>query len=160
MFLSMKGFSLIELLIVVAILALITASGGLVLFNYANRWNLENAVVEIVALIRDAQNRSLSQQDGNGDNQGDQWGIHFENGAEDSVKVFSGSSYSSARVATTYVLRPGLKFDIPLNGQSKDVIFSRVSGLPDNPFTVKISLSGDSAIFTEIFINSNGTIQY
>lgn len=150
-----------ELLIVVGISAALTVVGGLVLFRYSDSHNLENTAIEIVALLRNVQNRSLSRQDGNSDGQGDRWGVRFENGVEDSVKIFSGLSYSAERVATIYILRRGLKFNIPAEGVTRDIVFSSISGLPDISFTAKISLDGNSAVYVVISaIKENGKIEY
>lgn len=158
----MKGFTLVELLITVAVLAAVAAVAGINLFGYYSRQNLELTTEEFIALIRDAQNRSLTQQDGNADGQGDQWGIHFENAAttQDFGRLFFGSSYASSTAAATNILRTGIQFTDPGPGTSKDVIFSKVTGLPDVSVTVIISLTGDSSASSTIYINENGRIQY
>ena len=158
----MKGFTLVEILIVLAVLTVMAVVGSINFFNYYSRQNLELTVDEVAALLRDAQNRSLTQQDGDGDNQGDQWGVHFENATttRDFVRLFSGSSYASSTVATTNIFRIGIQFTDPDLGTSKDVIFSKVTGLPDVLVTVTISLIGNPSASSTIYINENGRIQY
>jgi len=146
----MKGFTLIELLIVIAILVTLAVIGGLNLFNYYRRQNLELTVNEITALIRDAQNRSLSQQDGN------QWGLRFENATQDSIKIF----YATSTLTSTYVLRAGVQFTDPGEDNSQDIVFKKITGLPLTSSTIKIALKGNSAVSSTITINENGVIQY
>lgn len=157
----MKGFTLIEFLITVAILVTVAVIGGLNLFGYYSRQNLELTINEITALIRDAQNRSLTQQDGNADSQGDQWGVHFENASQDSVKLFCcGSSYAAGTLVSVYVLRASTQFTDPGEGNSKDIVFRKITGLPFTSATIKISLVNNSSASSTITINGNGVIQY
>lgn len=146
----MKGFTLIELLIVIAILAALAIIGGLNLFSYYRRQNLELTLNEITAFIRDAQNRSLSQQDGN------EWGIRFENATPDAVKIF----YATSTLVSTYVLRSGVQFTDPSEGNYKNIVFKKITGLPLTPVTIKIALIGNSTASSTITINENGVIQY
>lgn len=146
----MKGFTLIELLITVAILAAVAVIGGINLFGYYSRQNLELTINEITALIRDAQNRSLTQQDGN------EWGIRFENATQDAVKIF----YATSTLVSTYVLRSGVQFTDPTEDNFKDIVFSKITGLPLTPVTIKIALVGNSLASSTITINENGVIQY
>lgn len=160
-YIKSAGFTLIELLITVAILAAVAAVGGINLFSYYIRQNLKLTAEEITALIRDAQNKTLAQQDGNADGQGDQWGVHFENriSDSDSVELFCcGSSYALGTVINDYNLRTGVELNDPSEGNSKDIILSKLTGYPSAPVSIEVALKSDPATSFIVAINAIGQV--
>jgi prepilin-type N-terminal cleavage/methylation domain-containing protein len=154
-----KGFTLIELLITVAVLAAIAVVSGINLFNYYSRQNLELTTEEFIALIRDVQNRSLTQQDGNADGQGDQWGIHFENSATDLVRLFCcGPSYASGTIVSAHDLRIGVQLTDPSEGNSKDIIFSRLTGYPNTSTSITVAPKGAPSVSYTITVSAIGQV--
>jgi prepilin-type N-terminal cleavage/methylation domain-containing protein len=156
----MKGFTLVEVLITITILAAIAAVGGINLFGYYSRQNFELTIDEIMALIRDAQNRSLSQQDGNADGQGDQWGLHFENTTQqDSVKLFCcGTSYAAGALISVYNLRTSVQFTDPNEGNSKDMVFSKLTGYPNIATSITINLRNNLIASSTITVSAIGRL--
>ena len=160
-YIKSAGFTLIELLVTVAILAAVAAIGGINLFGYYNRQNLELTAEEITVLIRDAQNRTLVQQDGNADGQGDQWGVNFENRISDSdlARLFCcGSSYDLGTVVNTYNLRTGVELTDPGEGSSKDIVLSRLTGYPGVPASITVALKNNPAAFFIITVGEIGQV--
>lgn len=155
-----KGFTLIELLITTAILAVLAVVGSVSLFGYYSRQNLELTADEIIAFARDAQNRSFSQQDGNGDGEGDQWGLRFTNATatQDYIELFSGPTYATGTISSAYSLRVSTQFTDPSQGNSKDVVFSKITGYPDASSTIKIASISNSSVSTTISIDGKGII--
>lgn len=153
----MKAFTLIELVIVMTIMVFLAGIGFLSLTNYKNVQSVNSVSQEIVAVLRNAQNRSLSQEGGNR-----WWGVHFENPSSASgfYDLFSGASYSGSNIASRTVLTPGIQFGTPAAGLSSDVIFSPVSGLPDSLITIKIYATSEPLASSTITINQNGQILY
>lgn len=148
------GFTLIELIIVMAITAIIiVGSYGILGFNFKSRNELELAAREIVSVLRNAQDRSISQEDGV------QWGVYFENMSNNSgfYVLYKGAT-------TTFIskknLNPNIKFSDPLIGNSKDISFNKMSGLPVSSTTIVIFLENNSLATTTITVNLNGQIQY
>ena len=148
----MKGFTLTELIIVIAIIMIITTVSFVGLFNYRNRQNVSLTVDEVMAVVRDTQNRSFTQKDGQ------QWGIRFKNASDDQYEVFKGAVYSSTTLDRVYNLRREVKFGEPAEGFVFDVIFNPITGKPN--FSKIISLFGGASQKTvgDIIINISGLI--
>lgn len=151
-----NAFTLIELLIVVGIVTVLAAVGIMNLLNYTQRQDLDFTAREIVSVLRNAQNRSVSQEDGL------RWGVYFENPAAgtDFYDLFKGATYSGGTLVSRATLRSGVQFVIPATGATSTIIFSPATGLPTASTTVKISLVSNSAASSTITINANGGIQY
>jgi len=148
------GFTLIELLIVIAIISTIAVTISLNLMNYSNRQSLDSAAVKINAFLRDAQNRSLTQEGGN------QWGIHFANNGNSGnmVELFSGSNFSSGTVVSVYNLAAALAFIDPDSGSSKDIIFSKITGYPDASTSVVFSLKNNPTQAYTVTVSGVGQV--
>jgi len=151
-----KSFTLIELVISITIISILAAVGFASIIKYKERQDLNSASQEIVVVVRNAQDRSLSQESG------DRWGVYFENPASgtDFYDMFKGLSYASGTIVSHNVLSFNIQLDIPTSGSSSTIIFSPVTGLPDNSITIKISLIGSPTSSSTIVVSSNGEIQY
>ncbi len=57
-----KAFTLIELIISIGILAILAGVGFINIINYRHRQDITSTTQEIVEVLRNAQNRSLSQE--------------------------------------------------------------------------------------------------
>ncbi len=120
---NQKGFSLVELLIVMGIMSVIGVVGLGHYLNFQRQVILRTAADEIVAFVRMAQERSQGQHDAS------QWGVRFENPAGAGVPFyasFRGSSFTTP-VETRFLNRM-LDFSLPADGTSIDIVFDRVSG--------------------------------
>ncbi|MBI2591682.1 MAG: hypothetical protein HYW34_03330 [Candidatus Brennerbacteria bacterium] len=117
---SKKGFSVIELIIVVAFLGLLGSSA---VFFLRNQFlgTLESDSQSIKARLQEAQIRAIAGLEGQ------QWGIHFDNAAaQPFYALFPGASYSAA--SSTYFLSQIVEFLNPSSGTSTDIIFQKLSG--------------------------------
>lgn len=152
----MRGFTLIELIIVIGIIAIISVVATLNIFSYREQQDLDLTTREIVVALRNAQDRSISQESGN------RFGIHFENpsGGQSFYDLFSGTTYATGTIISKVTLRSSLQFFDPGSGNNKDVIFMPVTGLPNASTTIIISLKRNSSVLKTIIINTNGQIQY
>ena len=116
----MKGFTLIELLITVAIAAAFSYGGLLALVDYRGRQDLSLTSRSIVAILRDAQSRSESQEDGK------LWGVRFDS-VERSYGIFYGTTCVPEGFVSKVNIKANLEFSDPLTGV-KDVCFKKISG--------------------------------
>ena len=160
---SIKAFTLIELIISMGILAILAGVGFINLANYKQQQDLNSAAQEIVEVLRNAQNRSLSQEATSTTGTGGSWGVYFNNptgSGNDFYELFQGANYSNGTVVLRSNLPSNVQFDIPASGSSSTVIFSPITGLPNAALTIKISLISKPTSSSTITINTNGKIQY
>lgn len=150
------GFTLTELLISMALVAILSLIGFINFFGYRQNQDLKNAASGVAAVLRDAQNRSISGDSGN------RWGVYFNNVSSTAgfYDLFPGFSYGTSSVWAHTTLPSDVRFDAPPEGSTSTVIFSPLTGKPDAALTIKISLVGNSAVSSTIFVNDNGQIQY
>lgn len=114
-----------EMLLVIAILAILGTIGLGSYRNFAKTVELDSTVSAIVADSRTARARAMA-----GENDL-KWGAHFVNGASDYYEIFSTpSDYASPSktIKDTFYLSRGVIFTVPVEGLTTDVIFTKVTG--------------------------------
>ena len=146
-----RGFTLTEILIVSAVVAILASLTSLSLVNYKRSQGLGFDADVIAATLRDAQSRSIIQEEDS------QWGVHFVNNAsgQDTYEIFKGAAYGGV----AYFKKPlhaAVGFQNP---GSWDVVFDKITGLPSGASTVTFCLTGTADCKT-INIAANGTITY
>lgn len=153
-----KGYTLVEVLVVVAI---ITALALVSIVNFTNRRNqshLSATTSSIVALLREAQSRSVSQSSST------IWGVHFENSTTSTpfFSLFPGTYSSSSRISY-YALPTWVGYN-PFSiapGSFAEVRFSQVSGFPSGSSSISIYLiQSGSQTSSTISISGAGAISY
>ena len=123
-----SGFTILELVISIAIIALISAAVGMELIAFQRIAALDAAAKDIVSELRSVQNKALSGEDGNSDGAGDSWGVRFSNGTDDTYAEFHGSSFNSANVTGTTPLSSSVVFTNPASSATKDIVFTKITG--------------------------------
>ena len=116
------AFTLLELLIVIGITATLSVVGVGFYVNQQKAKILENTAQEIANYLHYAQQKSVSQE------QGLQWGVHFENptSGSDFYALYTGTTYSSS-IETKY-LPSGIIFTTPATGNSINISFNKLTG--------------------------------
>jgi len=141
-----KGFSLLELIVVLGIIFIFaTLSFGTYKF-YQNKSPLDAAVSETVAALRRAEFQAQS-------NSGDQtWGVKLQTTGG---TIFQGANFSGRTISADekFELSPNLQFS-----GSTEIIFSKLTGFPVGGATsVTLTLNN---VNKQININSKGAISY
>jgi len=149
-----NGFTLIELLLVLAITVIIVS---VVMVNFTSIYGeriLDNTQNEISSFISLAQQKAISQE--NAAN----WGIRINNIDPNSpnIEMFY-NSYSPSTVVDKYNLANELYFQTPPSGSYQDVIFSKITGIPNVSTEIRINLRG-TAFSKQLIINSQGGIYW
>ena len=150
-----KGFTLIEILLTVAI----TASLATILFIFSyslkTQKDLDGAINSVAAVVRDAQQKSITQEEMK------KWGVHLEKNSIQIYDLFK-DIHLTANVLAQYSLPPSLEFDSTgWSGLSKEIVFTQVDGLPTNGQNVIIiRILNDPTTAKQITISANGTVSY
>lgn len=145
------GFSLLEVLIVMGILAILSAVGAGFYRGFSKGVEINMASKNIVSELRGARAKSMQ---GEGDLK---WGVHFVNGTDDYFEVFSTpTDYTSpSKIVTATTTLPGtITFKTPTEGISMDIIFDKLYG-STTPAIIEITTEGVVATTT---ITSTGNI--
>lgn len=139
------GFTLVELLVVVAIFAIAAAS--LIPFsgNFVPTQTLKSYRIDVVDALRRAQHRSVTGE------RDSAWGVKFHTG---SYVLFAGPSYA-ARDATHDAQR-SLLDGYAFSGLS-EATFARGTGEPGSGGTIFIT-HGASGGQEEIYLNARGAV--
>ncbi len=148
-----RGFSLLELLIVIAILVTMATIGSGMYRSFGKNVELSSTAQEIAADLRHMQSKAMAGEEGF------KWGGHFVNATPDDYYVLfstSGASYSdggTVSIATT-TLSKTIAFSDPADSTSKDIIFNKISGTT-TAATVSVTSEG---LTQTVNISSVGTI--
>ena len=137
-FLSQKGFSILEIVVVISILFIIS-SFSYASFVYLNqRENLDKEALSILSFLEEARSSTLGSKNAL------QYGVHFE--ASKAV-FFSGSNYNATDPANVILtLSPIIRISsINLYGGGSDVVFERLSGETFDNGSVSVSMTVSSS---------------
>ena len=143
----MKGFTLLEILISIAVISVISVLVVSGFSSFRESAQLNEAQSQILGVLRDARNRTLSSE------KNTQYGVHFETSQ---IVLFSGSSYSFGLTSNEPHLFPPITriSSISLGGPV-DIVFARLSGSVSASGTITIeSISNTSKTKTITIISS------
>lgn len=139
-----KGFTLIEIILVVALIATITAISIPSLLPILDKNNVNSAVRVIKSSIRTAQTNSRENKNDS------TWGVKINN---NNIVIFQGETYTN-RVVTNDITN--YYPSITVTGTS-EIIFLKKSGFLTSPQTTTISKNDNSITLS---INAKGSINY
>ncbi|MBI4812427.1 prepilin-type N-terminal cleavage/methylation domain-containing protein [Candidatus Falkowbacteria bacterium] len=131
---TQKGFSLLELLLVIGILAVLASIGFGFYQGFVRGSEVDLAAKEIVFNLKKAQAKSMAGEDGK------KWGAHFVNGASDYYEIFSTpTDYNDGAktIESTVYLSGGVSFTEP--AVSSDIIFDKIRGTLSSQSSVVVS---------------------
>lgn len=142
---STAGFTLLEVILSLAIVAILTGASLPVYRTLMTKNDLDIATVTVVQSLRRAQTLSMAVD---GDTN---WGVKIQSG---SITLFKGTSYSLRD--TTY----DEIFEIPTTittGGVSETIYSKLFGAPQTTGTVTLTTDNDSS---SVVLNSKGMVSY
>ncbi|MBI4837119.1 MAG: hypothetical protein HY813_01780 [Candidatus Portnoybacteria bacterium] len=149
----MKGFTLVEISVIVFII-LILASIGLVSFrSYQQNLTLNGDAGQIVSTLRLAQNQTTSSLNASA------YGVHFDNNQH---VLFVGSTYNPSDLANRVSpLSSGIEiYNINLSGNGSEVIFNRLNGRTEEWGSVSLRVIADQTKTKTIYITFSGQISF
>lgn len=138
-----RGVSIIELLLVIAIIAVIGATTIPAGAGFLVRNHLKNKTNEVVSTLRAAQINTLSGKEDS------QWGVQI---SSNQIIMFKGASYST----------PGTTFDQEYNIPASisitqtEIVFDKLTGNPDT--TATITVSSNVGASNTVTVNEVGVV--
>lgn len=153
----MKGFSIIEMMIVIVIVSIISAIVLVSLASFRNEQALKNTTVDIVSLLNKARQNTLSSLNSTN------YSVHFES---DKAVLFSGNTYSSGDsgnevINFSSVVTIPASGGINISGGGSNINFDRLTGSVSNgtiDSTIVVQLVSDSSKNNTITISKIGIV--
>jgi len=139
--LSARGFSVLELLVVIGILVVLMASIVPSFLNFRRNSILNTETEELITVINRARLLSVSSKNDQ------QFGVHLESGK---VVLFQGAAYSvgvSTNEEHLFNSALGLS-SIVINGGGAEIVFEKVTGATHQNATTTLLATGTTASTT------------
>jgi len=140
-----SGFTLIEVLLSIALIGLIAGIGAVVFQQLQSRNDLDVAAATVAADYRRAQALSRASDADT------TWGVRVDVGT---ITLFQGASFA-ARIATFDEVSATPSSITPSGFQ--EVVFAKLTGLPQTTGTLTLTGPNDSRTIT---LNAQGTVLY
>ncbi|KKQ74292.1 MAG: hypothetical protein US94_C0008G0007 [Berkelbacteria bacterium GW2011_GWB1_38_5] len=147
-----KGYTLIELLIVIAVLMILVGFSSLGIVSYSKASDVDSSKTIVVQALLEAQANSMAEVDDKA------WGVHLENNR---VVIFadSGTGFIEGAVGNqNKTLANNTAASWSLVSGGAEVLFSKRIGKTSNSGSITISGASPNDIMIEI--NSEGRINY
>jgi prepilin-type N-terminal cleavage/methylation domain-containing protein len=163
---SRNGFTLVEILIVVAILSLIAVVGIPNLRKFTNDQTTTNSAQDLVRVFRQAKTSSTSGTLCNG-NLPDYWYVDVKMGLNKTY--YLGANYNSTLcpngpalnfpngVTTSSTAGCSVNQTLTINYNPQNVTFS-CNGTPINASLIDLTLTPSSGVAQTIYVNNAGTV--
>ncbi|MFC1629924.1 Tfp pilus assembly protein FimT/FimU [Patescibacteria group bacterium] len=149
----MKGFTLIETIVVVAIVLILISFAIFGYRFFRQETDLNNAAEEILNILRVAQNKTLASEAGS------KYGVYFDQ-SSNAHTLFKGDEFSTRDPLFDEVHNiPSFVeiFDIDLEGEALEVVFNRISGDTSQFGTISLRLQQDHTKTKIVYIDNTGS---
>jgi prepilin-type N-terminal cleavage/methylation domain-containing protein len=147
------AFSLIEILVVLAILMIVISYSFLNLSDYRKAKFLEKNGEMVIAALRNARERSIVEMEGK------RWGVHFVNqGGKQTYTIFNGSNFASSTTRYNYHLKNDVLWGFPFSSSTLDVIFNPLVGTVSSSFFLSLINKKNDGLMYAIFVNNLGNV--
>ena len=111
------GFTLLELIIVVAIFGVVSLFVFSAFTDYKDTQVAESTIVEINSLIKETRQKTISAETNT------QFGLHF---STSSLVVFEGATYSAGNMSNRTYNFYNTNIDVELSDGSNDIVFHEI----------------------------------
>ena len=151
---SNEAFTLVEVIVVVALIVIVSLTALVGLSDYRAGQNLRLATNEIFSVIKDVQNRSITQKDGK------RWGLRFTNaeGGAQTYETFSGASYATSNVDRLYSPARSVRFGEPGVSSTADTVFSAITGKLSANKVISLITGRRDGLVSDLVLRKEGPI--
>lgn len=151
---SSSGFSYAELMIVMVLIIITSLGSGLSLIRFYRAQEPKIAARAIAAVLRDAAQRSASQEGGK------YWGVRFDNlPGRDRYVLFSATSPALAGYTTSSVTYVGTATVFSEPAVSSTILFDKLSGNARIAGCPNVTSSTITVASTSVRVYCNGKIE-
>lgn len=148
-----KGITLVEIMVIIAILLIITAMVVPNLNEFKRQRALKNTLEDVVSLLSEARNNTISSKNSR------KYGVYFEeNRATLFVNTYTIDASTNKQILFDNSVHIPSSGGLNLNGGTSSVIFDKITGDTSGYGTIKIQLLNDSNIYKIINISKIGVI--
>lgn len=150
---TLGGITLIEILVVIAISAILSVGSMAAYSNYNKKKSFELSIQNVGSLIEEARFITLASKDSS------VYGVHFESGR---AVLFKGATFSEPSSDNKEYTLPNIVeiSVIDLNGGGNNVVFDRLTGETSQYGTTTISLVNDVTTTSDIVVRQTGIVEF
>jgi len=145
---NQRGFTLIEMLLTVGILAALASLSLPIYSSFASRNDLDLDTQTLASMIRRAETYSRTM---NGDSN---WGVKVQAG---SAVLFKGASYATRD--STVDETDTITNTVTVGGSISEVVFTKLTGAPSTTGTITLTHTATNDVRT-ITLNAKGMVDY
>jgi prepilin-type N-terminal cleavage/methylation domain-containing protein len=147
-----KGFTLLEILIIVAIFVALAGIGLSAFYNFNRHHALEKDTRAVFSVLEDARSRTLSAKNDSS------WGVHFES---TKVVLFEGTDYDASDPKNFLILLSSHVeiSSIDLTDGAQSITFQRLTGDADVTGIITLSFINDPSVQKTISIYKTGLVE-
>jgi len=144
-----SGFTIIELLVVMAIMAIVVAFSVTAIQSYAQQQQLRAAEAELVSLFRETKQRTVAAESDT------QFGLRL---ATSSITRFVGDTYDPAAANNLQVLFSGVALTSSFANGVDEIQFARLTGVPSATGTIMIEQIRTGEVIS-LYLTSTGELR-
>lgn len=152
---SDAGFTLIEVLVIIGIMAILMILALPVYRSFQDESDLNNSTEEIINTLRIAQNKTLASEGAS------QYGVYFDTSIPYQVIMFKGENYTTRDSSFDKInkLPDNIEiYEINLAGGESEVVFNRINGETSQTGNLSLRLINNPPETKTIYIESSGQI--
>ena len=144
-----NGFSLIEIIVSIAVLTLVLGAGWFSFSSYAARQELQSGAARVSALIAEARGKTLAGEGGAA------WGVHFDT---DKAVLFRAPNYQAGSADNKTEILPRRITASAVTFSNNEVVFVRLTGA-SNAGSVTLAVRGNPSVSRTLTVNAIGVVE-